>query len=64
VEIDYRPQRRGVWLERGELDKIIERLLQTGGPDRETQKRYRDDEYRQSYHGKKKSFLGQMFDFD
>lgn len=25
VEIDYRPQCRGVWLDRGELDKIIER---------------------------------------
>ena len=25
VEIDYCPQGRGVWLDRGELDKIIER---------------------------------------
>jgi uncharacterized protein len=25
VEVDYFPQRRGVWLDRGELDKIIER---------------------------------------
>jgi uncharacterized protein len=25
VEIDYCPQCRGVWLNRGELDKIIER---------------------------------------
>ena len=25
VEIDYCPQCRGVWLERGELDKILER---------------------------------------
>lgn len=28
VEIDYCPKCRGVWLDRGELDKIIER----GGP--------------------------------
>lgn len=28
IEIDYCPQCRGVWLDRGELDKIIER----GGP--------------------------------
>ena len=27
VEIDYCPQCRGVWLDRGELDKIIERSL-------------------------------------
>lgn len=25
VEIDYCPQCRGVWLDRGELDKIVER---------------------------------------
>lgn len=30
VEIDYCPQCRGVWLDRGELDKIIEK---SGGPD-------------------------------
>ena len=25
IEVDYCPQCRGVWLDRGELDKIIER---------------------------------------
>ena len=29
VEIDFCPQCRGVWLDRGELDKIIERQAQT-----------------------------------
>ncbi len=29
VEIDFCPQCRGVWLDRGELDKIIERQSQT-----------------------------------
>ncbi len=28
IEIDYCPQCRGVWLDRGELDKIIERSNQ------------------------------------
>ncbi len=28
IEIDYCPQCRGVWLDRGELDKIIERTNQ------------------------------------
>ena len=28
VEIDYCPECRGVWLDRGELDKIIERSTQ------------------------------------
>jgi uncharacterized protein len=65
VEIDYCPQCRGVWLDRGELDKIIERSAQTGAPARETPEPYRRDEHRQPYYGKKKkSFLGDMFDFD
>jgi Zn-finger nucleic acid-binding protein len=29
IEIDYCPQCRGVWLDRGELDKIIERSIVT-----------------------------------
>jgi len=28
IEIDYCPKCRGVWLDRGELDKIIERAAQ------------------------------------
>ena len=32
VEIDYCPQCRGVWLDRGELDKIIERSAQEAAP--------------------------------
>lgn len=38
VEIDYCPQCRGVWLDRGELDKIIERSEQfTQKPETATQ---------------------------
>ena len=32
VEIDYCPKCRGVWLDRGELDKIIERSLGASAP--------------------------------
>jgi Zn-finger nucleic acid-binding protein len=36
IEIDYCPQCRGVWLDRGELDKIVERsgqeLAQASAP--------------------------------
>ena len=32
IEIDYCPQCRGVWLDRGELDKIIERSEGAGAP--------------------------------
>ena len=31
VEIDYCPQCRGVWLDRGELDKILDRAAETMG---------------------------------
>jgi Zn-finger nucleic acid-binding protein len=31
IEIDYCPQCRGVWLDRGELDKIVERAASEQG---------------------------------
>lgn len=34
IEIDYCPQCRGVWLDRGELDKIIERSAPQAAPQR------------------------------
>ena len=55
VEIDYCPQCRGVWLDRGELDKIIERsAVETAAPQRDADPRARyDDEYRDrgGHHG-------------
>ena len=49
VEIDYCPQCRGVWLDRGELDKILERSAshpsQAGyGPQREPYANQGEDE--------------------
>ena len=32
IEIDYCPQCRGVWLDRGELDKILDRAATAAGP--------------------------------
>ena len=32
IEIDYCPKCRGVWLDRGELDKIIERSMRCNSP--------------------------------
>lgn len=32
VEIDYCPQCRGIWLDRGELDKILERSAREAAP--------------------------------
>jgi len=65
IEIDYCPDCRGVWLDRGELDKIIERSSQNI-------KQKQDDSYaaKQQYptdsdyrHKKKKGLLGELFDF-
>ena len=62
VEIDYCPQCRGVWLDRGELDKIIERSSPQGeAPSRAAP---RDDAYRDHRKPKKReSLLGELFDF-
>jgi len=73
IEIDYCPKCRGVWLDRGELDKIIER----SSDDRPSQTQHERPRYgdRDENHGgdrrygsqqpyrKKKSLLGELFDF-
>jgi Zn-finger nucleic acid-binding protein len=65
IEIDYCPKCRGVWLDRGELDKIIERSAAEQPPqyaERRSEPRYRDDDHRH-HHRKRKSLLGDIFDF-
>ncbi|WP_442853830.1 zf-TFIIB domain-containing protein [Agreia sp. Leaf210] len=74
IEIDYCPQCRGVWLDRGELDKIVERSTSTqteptygrddrGSHDRASRRGHSDD--RSSHDGQKKrgreSWLGDLF---
>ncbi len=72
VEIDYCPECRGVWLDRGELDKIIERSNQAQPKEviiKESDKRkYSSDDYKYKSdndykYKKKKGFLGDLFDF-
>lgn len=62
VEIDYCPQCRGVWLDRGELDKIIERSesLQARTDHRVHEHTRWEDAPK--YKKKRKSFLEEMFD--
>jgi len=67
VEIDYCPQCRGVWLDRGELDKIIERSAAPATQQHQAMPRHQGD-YGQHDHGyhkkhKHKSLLGELFDF-
>lgn len=67
VEIDYCPECRGVWLDRGELDKIIERSAQpysdqkSSRSERPAKPDY--DDYGHHKKRKRESFLGDLFDF-
>lgn len=76
IEIDYCPKCRGVWLDRGELDKIIERThtaSQGASEPRRQDSAHHEDARRYDDHGrddhkhkKKKSptsLLGDLFDF-
>jgi Zn-finger nucleic acid-binding protein len=76
IEIDYCPKCRGVWLDRGELDKIIERAdddyderRESYRPEEREQYRPPDREYGRGHEGgqyrkkKKRSILEDLFDF-
>jgi uncharacterized protein len=77
VEIDYCPECRGVWLDRGELDKILERSFAPTnthavpeqqsyqeGPNRQRYKeQHRDGHgYQQNGQHQRKSWLSELFD--
>lgn len=75
IEIDYCPKCRGVWLDRGELDKIIERSIPEVNarpcaerPGESYDRHY--DKHRdgydkhedKQYHHRKRGFLHDLFD--
>jgi len=77
IEIDYCPKCRGIWLDRGELDKLIERSLSTAGSQppqapqsahyQQPQRRpdFVDSDYRHHsdhHYKKRKSWLSDFFD--
>lgn len=78
VEIDYCPECRGVWLDRGELDKIIERsAVQESVTPQPVQQMTPNHQLHQPHYGhghhgqgyghdykpyRKKSFLEELFD--
>lgn len=75
IEIDYCPSCRGVWLDRGELDKIIERSTtpyqssQNQSYYKESPKSTHSNSYQNQPHQgypkkKKEGFLSDIFDFD
>ena len=69
IEIDYCPSCRGVWLDRGELDKLIERSAVRDvarapvDTDRRPDRLDRTHDDRPDRKRKKSSFLGDIFDF-
>lgn len=70
IEIDYCPQCRGIWLDRGELDRLIERAERATPEPSNTARGSREDRYRQRcgadhegrYSKRRKSLLGELFD--
>jgi hypothetical protein len=77
VEIDYCPECRGIWLDRGELDKIISRSTQNYEDQPRNQGHSNEHHYEKQYkhnaidqyghhcdkRHNKKSFLQDIFDF-
>lgn len=71
VEIDYCPKCRGVWLDRGEIEKIIAGATRSG--EQSFDHDHDDDDYRKRREvpgslpypqKRKKGFLGEIFDWD
>ena len=72
IEIDYCPTCRGVWLDRGELDKLLERAGSAVAPAPQAQPAQpayqpHPQQHHQQHHGKpyykhKKSWLSEIFD--
>ncbi|MES2442257.1 MAG: zf-TFIIB domain-containing protein [Pseudomonadota bacterium] len=68
IEIDHCPSCRGVWLDRGELDKIIERSAAPAAresyrePERHHAEHHHDDRRGGYPPRRKRSFLEDLFD--
>jgi len=74
VEIDYCPTCRGIWLDRGELDKLLDRAASVAAPAApvsanasrgRSQPDFEDSDYREGQrypHNRKKSWLSEIFD--
>jgi Zn-finger nucleic acid-binding protein len=72
IEIDYCPKCRGVWLDRGELDKIIEKSRAYEAQQPQAAPPPQQPAYQQGYQqqggwpqkrkGRRESFLERLFD--
>jgi Zn-finger nucleic acid-binding protein len=70
VDIDYCPTCKGVWLDRGELDKVANMQMSYDDEHYRRYHRERDhDDYDDDYYDRRgprrrRGFLGDLFDFD
>lgn len=68
IEIDYCPECRGIWLDRGELEKILSRSYSQEAATAMLRSPYdnRSDSYARHDPDKrrKRGFLSEIFDFD
>ncbi len=72
IEIDYCPSCRGVWLDKGELDKMLDYATKFASAPQgqvfDSNPNLQEHKYKHSYSQqkpyKKKSFLSDLFDFD
>lgn len=71
IEIDYCPKCRGVWLDRGELDKIIERSTDSQSRPAQTPIAHQqpvqhpsmhDSDYGKYQYKRRKHWLAELFD--
>lgn len=60
IEIDYCPKCRGVWLDRGELDKIVERA--NGLASAVYPQRHPNYDHEDNHHPRRKPFWAELFD--
>ncbi len=63
IEIDYCPECRGIWLDRGELDKLLEKDKESYKTESKVHyvKDDRDSHYQKPYK-RKRSLLEELFD--
>jgi len=67
IEIDYCPQCRGVWLDRGEIDKIVERSVgapQPGSYQQQPRQEQRDERRYEKRDYEKKEYERRDYDDD
>ena len=68
IEIDYCPECRGIWLDRGELDKILEKSNTSSAAEnrdvsyQQPPPQNYNPNYNSKYYKRKKSFLEEIFD--